>query len=433
MQDVTPDEGALVGKEMGRCRLVAYLGAGGMGCVYKGTHLALNMPRAVKVFPAPTGPHAVSLTARYAREAQQTARIDHPNIVRVFDFGVQDQFYFIEMEFVEGKDLASRIARQAPLDALDVADIGAQVADALNAAHAAGLVHRDIKPGNVLVSSSGRVKVADFGLAKSISEYGGDSGRAPVIGTAHYIPPEHWRGERMDGRSDIYSLGITLYHALTGTLPYRGRAGDLKRQHLEGPVPDPRELAPGIPSAMAEVVMRCMAKHPAKRYQSAAELAGELRAFLSAQESEAPAPTEAAQVSRGEPVPERPSGLSEPVAVQPAPQPRRASAPTGRTVAPLPGPSVTAPQKRSSRPFFHRPVVQWICLLLLLVGLILLILTSPGGSPREPSDNPEPAPAEPTPAGSPDNIPDPASGAGRGFPSMPAPVAVVRGGGRHVT
>jgi len=391
------DEYGLLGKVMGRCRLTAYLGAGGMGCVYRAVHTTLHLPRAVKVLPMPSGPRAPQAVARFAREAQQTAKIRHPNIVGVYDFGLEGQYYFIEMEFVDGTDLGTVIAREGPLAAPRVAGIGADVAAALSAAHAAGLIHRDIKPSNILLPRGGGVKVVDFGLVKRVDDYGMVTREEEILGTPHYIPPEHWQGETVDTRADLYSLGCSLYEALTGRLPYEGSAASVMKQHLDRAVPDPRETRPDVPPRLAEIIMRCMAKGPEERYPTADALARDLRAFSDAQVTrrfersprEVPRSVELlTAIDSGAPSPgQRPAAsVTRPPAEPPSP---------ARPVARVPGIPEGGPAaprtSRRLRRLVRSPTVQVTCSVMLAGALVLLIATSGPRPTRDAATDSPPA------------------------------------------
>jgi len=376
------DEYGLLGKVMGRCRLTAYLGAGGMGCVYKAVHTTLHLPRAVKVLPMPSGPRAPQAVARFAREAQQTAKIRHPNIVEVFDFGLEGQYYFIEMEFVDGTDLGALIAREGPLNAPRLAGIGADVAAALSAAHAAGLIHRDIKPSNILLPRGGGVKVVDFGLVKRVDDYGMVTREEEILGTPHYIPPEHWQGEPVDTRADLYSLGCALYEALTGRLPYDGSAASVMKQHLDRAVPDPRETRPDVPPRLAEIIMRCMSKRPDERYPTADALARDLRAFSDAQVTrrfersprEVPRSIELLTATAPS-VPRQEEEPASPATRAPAEPPSPARPVAGAPGIPEGAPAAPRTSRRLRR-LVRSPTIQVACSVMLAGALVLLIATS---------------------------------------------------------
>jgi len=245
------------------------VGEGGMAITYRAHDLLLNRTVAVKVMREQftSDPQFVE---RFRREAQAAARLSHVNIAGVYDTGTDDGTYYIVMELVEGTDLKQRLRREGALPVLLVLDIGRQIAAALDAAHRGGLIHRDIKPHNILLTKDNKVKVTDFGIAKLVSD-GDDTG--VIIGSVHYLSPEQARGEATTPVSDLYSLGAVLFEALTGRTVYEGEnpMAVAHKQNYERP-PLPRTLRPDIPPAVESVVLRCLEKDPRARYQSAAEL-----------------------------------------------------------------------------------------------------------------------------------------------------------------
>ncbi|HLT16729.1 MAG TPA: Stk1 family PASTA domain-containing Ser/Thr kinase [Acidimicrobiales bacterium] len=265
----------------GRYELHRRLGRGGMAEVYLARDQLLDRPVAVKVlFPEfATDPAFVE---RFRREATAAANLNHPNIVGVYDWGEADSTYFIVMEYVDGRTLAEILRTEGPLHPDRVADIGADVAAALGFAHRNGVVHRDVKPGNVIVTSTGLVKVADFGIARAITASTEDdlTQVGQVMGTAAYFSPEQARGENVDPRSDIYSLGVVLYELATGRPPFAGDSPvAIAYKHVhESPVP-PRQVDPTLPQALEAIILKTLAKNPANRYPSAEDLRADLRRF----------------------------------------------------------------------------------------------------------------------------------------------------------
>src|SRR5271170_5074178 len=206
----------------GRYELTHMVARGGMAQVYRARDLLLDRPVALKVLFPELSTDA-TFVERFRREAQAAANLSHPNIVSVFDWGESESTYFIVMEYVDGEPLSSIIRTQAPLGPAHTAAIGADIAKALSFAHRHGVVHRDVKPGNVLITSDGQVKVTDFGIARAIG--GGDeqvTQTGLVMGTATYFSPEQAQGFEVDGRSDVYSLGVVLYEMTTGRPPFSG-------------------------------------------------------------------------------------------------------------------------------------------------------------------------------------------------------------------
>jgi eukaryotic-like serine/threonine-protein kinase len=259
----------------GRYALGALLGAGGMGQVYRARDRVLERTVAVKVLSAAAIDDR-ELVARFGREARAAAALHHPNIVTVFDSGADGDLQYLVMEYVEGQSLAELLRREGVLAPGRVAEVGRQVCQALAAAHAAGLVHRDIAPGNLLVDPVGVVKVADFGIAK-LAAATTMTGDGMVLGTAAYLAPEQAQGRPVDGRSDLYALGCVLYELLTGAPPFAGDSpvAVAARQVTEPPTP-PSDRNPRVGAALEAVVLTALAKDPADRYQSAAAMAQDL-------------------------------------------------------------------------------------------------------------------------------------------------------------
>jgi serine/threonine-protein kinase len=266
----------------GRYELHRRLGRGGMAEVYLARDQLLDRPVAVKVlFPALATDEG--FVERFRREAQAAANLQHPNIVSVFDWGEANGTYFIVMEYVEGMTLAETLRDEGRLHPDRAAEITADIAAALGFAHRNRVVHRDVKPGNVLITRDGGVKVADFGIARALS----DSSDAnltktgSVMGTATYFSPEQARGAPVDPRSDIYSLGCVLYEMTTGHPPFAGEnAVAIAYKHVqENPMP-PRRFDPALPDTLEAITLKCLAKNPANRYPSAQDLRADLRRYL---------------------------------------------------------------------------------------------------------------------------------------------------------
>jgi len=255
-----------------RYRLLAIIGEGGMAAVYRAQDIMLGRTVAVKVLHERRAKDGAFLSHFY-REAQAAANLDHPNIVSVHDIGQDGNRHYIVMEYVEGRNLKELILERAPLPIEYVLTIAIRVCTAVGAAHKAGLIHCDVKPQNILVTSDGRIKVTDFGIARALTSTtvveGGD-----VWGTPDYLSPEQAAGERLGPPSDVYSIGVVMYEMLTGRLPFEAESGvALALKHLrEEPTPV-NELNPRVPEGLAHIVHKVLSKEPSARYRTASQLA----------------------------------------------------------------------------------------------------------------------------------------------------------------
>jgi serine/threonine-protein kinase len=255
------------------------LGRGGMSTVHLAYDAVLGRPVALKVL-AEHLTEDEAFRARFLREAKLAARVMHPNVVQVYDAGEGESGLYIVMEYVDGESLADELRRRGSLSAAEVVDLGIQLCAALDASHAAGLVHRDVKPQNVLRARDGTVKLGDFGIARSqdatsLTEHGS------VLGTAAYLSPEQARGAEVTGASDLYALGVVLYEALTGRRPHEGATfAELVLRREQDPVLPPGVLVAGVPPDLDRVILGCLAARPEQRPASAAAVAGTLAAAL---------------------------------------------------------------------------------------------------------------------------------------------------------
>src|SRR5580693_4205659 len=250
-----------------RYELTHLIARGGMAQVYRARDRQLDRPVALKVlFPELSVDRA--FVERFRREAQAAANLSHPNIVPVFDWGEDNGTYFIVMEFVDGRALSSILRTAGPLHPDRAAEIAADVAGALSYAHRHGVVHRDVKPGNVLITEEGTIKVTDFGIARAVNTEESLTQTGAVMGTATYFSPEQAEGMGVDSRSDIYSLGVVLFEMVTGRPPIlRHTPVAVASKHVREHPPAPREVNPGVPPDLEAVTMKAMAKVPDQRYQ----------------------------------------------------------------------------------------------------------------------------------------------------------------------
>jgi len=267
---------SLVGMTLGQYELHAPLGQGGMATVYRGLQPSLSRTVAVKVLPLDRLPDP-TLPARFRREARLAASLMHPNVVPVYDFGEWQGYLYIVMALITGGTLKDRMERPLPL--ASVVQLVGQVADALAYAHGQAIFHRDVKPTNVLLASADWAMLGDFGIARALGDMTRLTGPYGTIGTPAYMAPEQWVGGEIDGRADIYSLGIVLYQLLTGGVPFTAPTAEgLMRQHLEMPVPPLSTRQADLPAGFEDVVQTALAKEPERRYRHA----GELKAALAA-------------------------------------------------------------------------------------------------------------------------------------------------------
>jgi serine/threonine-protein kinase len=264
----------------GRYELTHLIARGGMAQVYRALDTRLGRHVALKVlFPELSVDQ--TFVERFRREAQAAANLSHPNIVQVYDWGEDEGSYFIAMELITGTSLATALRTERTMPATKAATIAAQVAAALAYAHRHGVVHRDVKPGNVLLTDEGQVKVTDFGIAQAVSTEEGLTMAGSVMGTAAYFSPEQAEGAVVDGRSDVYSLGVVLFEMLAGRPPFVGDSPvAVASMHVRNDPPLLRDLSPAVPEPLERVTMHALEKSPSARYQTADELRADLDAFV---------------------------------------------------------------------------------------------------------------------------------------------------------
>jgi serine/threonine-protein kinase len=267
----------LLGRAIGPYTTDRLIGQGGFAWVFAGHHTLDGTPVALKVLkPRYAGDQ--QFETRFRNEARVASELRHPNIVRILEIGKTGDITYFAMNLYPDS-LASRLAHGTPIPEPDLIRIARDVTSALAFAHAGGIIHRDIKVDNILLTADGTAVIADFGIARAVSGYATATGVNMTIGTPHYVSPEQAQGRPLDGRSDLYALGVTLYKAATGDLPFRSNDWfELARMHVEDPPEPPRKRRPDLSRRVERIILKCLAKHPDDRYASADELLRELGA-----------------------------------------------------------------------------------------------------------------------------------------------------------
>jgi tRNA A-37 threonylcarbamoyl transferase component Bud32 len=269
----------MIGKTLGNLRIVSELGRGGMGVVYLAEHKTLNKKFAVKSL-SPSLTEDVQFRERFYQEARNQAILDHPNIVQATDFFDENQQFFFVMEYVDGQDLGEIIRTRGCLPEEEALSIFKHVLEGLNFAHSKGIIHRDVKPPNVMIAAGGRPRIMDFGIAVLF----GDerlTATGTTVGSPWYMSPEQITNpQKIDHRSDVYSAGILLYEMLTGAVPFEGKSDfSVKEQQVNAPRPNPRDKNPQISVELAKIVLRAIDKDPDKRFQGCAEFLDCIKAY----------------------------------------------------------------------------------------------------------------------------------------------------------
>ncbi|MDD6685747.1 MAG: Stk1 family PASTA domain-containing Ser/Thr kinase [Lachnospiraceae bacterium] len=260
-----------------RYEIIARIGAGGMADVYKAQDHKLNRLVAVKVMKAEFR-EDTGFVQRFQKEAQAAAKLSHPNVVNVYDVGEDRGLYYIVMELVEGITLKNYIQKKGKLSVKEATSIAIQVSLGLEAAHNRGIIHRDVKPQNIMISTDGKVKLSDFGIAKAMNS---NTITANVMGSVHYSSPEQVRGGISDAKSDIYSLGITMYEMVTGRVPFDGDSTvSIAIKHLQEEMVSPSRYTPDLPYSLEQIILKCTQKNPERRYHNVGELIEDLKHSL---------------------------------------------------------------------------------------------------------------------------------------------------------
>jgi Protein kinase domain len=362
------------GMQIAGCRIEAVAGRGGMGVIYRATEVHLGRPVAVKLITAERAGEEAFRT-RFERESRLTASIDHPNVIPVYAAGEEDGVLYLVMRYVAGTDLRALLKEEGRLPPERAARIVGQVAAGLDAAHAAGLVHRDVKPANVLIADGGHVYLSDFGIVRAVDAETRLTDSGEWVGSVDFMAPEHLQGRPTDARSDVYSLGCLLYTALTGASPFRrDTAAATITAHLHERPPRPSRT-PGVPEPFDRVIARALAKDPAERYPSAGDLA---RAAAAAARGEHVTESERS-VARGPAAPTANTSAEAPATALTSTGPTRFESPT-RIAPPLPDYRV-ARSRRGRGLLVVAIVVAALAAAGAVVGLIVSASDDPGSGP----------------------------------------------------
>jgi ligand-binding sensor domain-containing protein/tRNA A-37 threonylcarbamoyl transferase component Bud32 len=367
-----------IGKRLGSYQLLEQIGQGGMATIFKAYQPSMDRYVAVKILPAHFTEDE-SFVARFTQEARTLAHLEHPHILPVHDYGEQEGITYLVMRYVDAGTLKDLIVQRGPLEPDETARILGQVCRALGYAHSQGIVHRDVKPTNVLIDERGDAFLTDFGIAKLVAGTAQFTATGAVVGTPAYMSPEQGMGQPLDHRCDIYALGVMLYEIVTGRVPFDAETPlAILMQHVNAPLPPPRQIKPSVPEAVERVILKAMAKLPADRFQSAEEMGETLHRAV------AGLPTEIALPPQ--PVPGPTAVVQQPVAAPAEPPP---------SYKPVDKTRVAVPARKPRKRIPWLPVVGSVAALAVMLVAALLILPNLGGGEVEAT----PIAASPPPPG----------------------------------
>jgi serine/threonine protein kinase len=274
------DKDELTGQIFGGCRIIKKIGEGGMGVVYLAHHLALNKSVAIKILP-PSFAREEERVKRFIREARFAAQLEHSNIIQIYNIAKHDDFYFIIMQYVEGESLAVKIRKEGKINLTEALKITRDVALALSIAHQKGIVHRDIKPENIMINRNGEIKLMDFGLVRVLDVASQLSQSGDILGTPYYLSPEQAKGGKVDGRADIYALGVTLFYMLSGRRPFDGDSTvSIILKHINEKPPHISEFNPEITENIGYLINKMLEKDALNRYQTVEDLIKDINMIL---------------------------------------------------------------------------------------------------------------------------------------------------------